>query len=408
MSKEMKARQAYPVVLFIFFTTSLVESLVVSHLNAFLPVYLHQDLSVSQKNVPIFLALSTAIEFVLGLPLVPFWGVWADKFSRKWVIARSAYVEALVFFMIGASHSVVMFVISLLFVGFQLGNTGVMLSSIRDVAPAKRTGFAIAIFGLASPLGFALGPLMGSFLVEHTGLGLHGLFLLDGVLSAGSGVLVSVLFREVRPAAPPEGRTLDLALRAVRRVFTSPRIGKLFLIFGLVILGRQMVSPFIPLLVIHLHPLSYGQLSAIGLVTGTSALAGAAISPLAGILGDRIGFRRVLFVSVIVMAASFFAMAIAPSVLALAGLSLLFSAANSINFAMIFSMLATTLRDDERTPALNLVYVPLYISGIIGPIIAGGFARVDFPLVFIAAGVMALIGAWVVYQTRARTAVTTL
>ena len=33
----------------------------------------------------------------MGAPLVPLWGVWADKYSRKAVIVRSALVEAVVF-----------------------------------------------------------------------------------------------------------------------------------------------------------------------------------------------------------------------------------------------------------------------------------------------------------------------
>ena len=44
--------------------------------------------SASRDNHPIF---------VVGMPLVPLWGVWADKYSRKAVIVRSALVEAVVF-----------------------------------------------------------------------------------------------------------------------------------------------------------------------------------------------------------------------------------------------------------------------------------------------------------------------
>ena len=42
-------------------------------------------------------ASSAALIFVVGMPLVPLWGVWADKYSRKAVVVRSALVEAVVF-----------------------------------------------------------------------------------------------------------------------------------------------------------------------------------------------------------------------------------------------------------------------------------------------------------------------
>ena len=44
-----------------------------------------------------FIGLFSALVFVVGMPLVPLWGVWADKYRRKAVIVRSALVEAVVF-----------------------------------------------------------------------------------------------------------------------------------------------------------------------------------------------------------------------------------------------------------------------------------------------------------------------
>ena len=55
-----------------------------------------------------------------------------------------------------------------------------------------------------------------------------------------------------------------------------------------------MSRPYIPLLVEGINGLGPGLASAIGLVAGTAALVGALVSPLGGVIGDRIGFRPVL------------------------------------------------------------------------------------------------------------------
>jgi hypothetical protein len=95
------------------------------------------------------------------MPLVPLWGVWADKYSRKAVIVRSAIVEAVVFTGMALAREPWHVAVSVLLIGFQLGNTGVMLAGIRDATPRHRLGTVIAIFGASGPVGFAVAALAG-------------------------------------------------------------------------------------------------------------------------------------------------------------------------------------------------------------------------------------------------------
>ncbi len=76
-----------------FWITQLVEGIGVSQVFALLPSYL-RELGVPEVDRLAFVGLYSSLMFVLGLPLVPLWGVWADLYSRKAVIVRSALVEA--------------------------------------------------------------------------------------------------------------------------------------------------------------------------------------------------------------------------------------------------------------------------------------------------------------------------
>ena len=56
-----------------------------------------REVGLPEDQIPTFTGLFTSLIFVFGIVLVPFWGVWADKYSRRAVIVRSAVVEAFVF-----------------------------------------------------------------------------------------------------------------------------------------------------------------------------------------------------------------------------------------------------------------------------------------------------------------------
>ena len=88
--------QDWRILLAIFCVTSAVEGLGVNQIFAFAPTYLTQ-MGVADADRLHFIGIFSALIFVVGAPLVPLWGVWADKYSRKAVIVRSALVEAVVF-----------------------------------------------------------------------------------------------------------------------------------------------------------------------------------------------------------------------------------------------------------------------------------------------------------------------
>ena len=209
------------------------------------------------------------------MPLVPLWGVWADKYSRKVVIVRSALVEAVVFAGVALSREPWQLAVSMLLIGFQLGNTGVMLAGIRDVTPLRRLGVTIAVFGASGPIGFAVGPALAGVLIDGFSWSLSGVFWLSSLFSIGTALLVTFGSREVRPAVVPTGGLVELAFGAVKGVLADPAVRRVFLIFGVAFLGTQMSRPYIPVLVEGIVGPGPGLASAIGLVAGTSALVGA-------------------------------------------------------------------------------------------------------------------------------------
>jgi len=397
-----RARQDWRILVAIFWITSVVEGIGVSQIFAELPTYLRQ-MGVQETDRLAFVGLFSALPFVVGAPLVPLWGAWADKYSRKVVVVRSALVEAVVFVGVALSREPWQLAVSMLLIGLQLGNTGVMLAGIRDVTPRHRLGTTIALFGASGPIGFAAGPVLAGVLVDAFGFSLPAVFAVPALLSVGTATLVAFGSREVRPEVVPTGRVVILAFGALRGVLADPAVRRIFLIFGVSYLATQMTRPYIPVLVEGLAGTGPGLASAIGLVAGTAALVGAVGSPLGGILGDRIGFRPVLVAALGGAGIVLLLLPVVPSVASMALVAVVLGAATATVTAMVFGLLATEVPPERRSATLNLVYLPLYAAGIVGPAIGAGVAAVSGaggP--FLVGGAVFLAGAVAVALRRAR------
>jgi MFS family permease len=397
---DRRPAQDWRALLTVFWLTSMVEGLGVSQIFALVPSYLRQ-MGVPQDERLAFVGLFSALIFVVGMPLVPLWGVWADKYSRKAVIVRSALVEAIVFAGVALSREPWQLAASMLLIGFQLGNTGVMLAGIRDVTPRARLGTVMGIFGASTAVGMASGPALAGLLIDGFGWSLPMVFWLSAALSVVTALLVTFGSREVRPEVVPEGRILTLAFGAMRGVLGDPAVRRIFLIFGVSFLANQMSRPYLPVVVEGVAGTGTGLASAIGLVMGTAALVGGLMAPLGGWLGDRFGFRNVLVVALGVGGSVLALMPFVPSVGLLAILAVGFAAATSTVSAMVFGLLATEVPAERRSTTLNLVYLPLYAAGIIGPAMGAAVVLLGgIPGPFLLGSTVFLVGA-VVIATRA-------
>ena len=384
--------QGWRSLLLVYAITSTVEAMGVAQVFSFLPRRL-REVGLPEDQILTFTGLFSSLIFVFGIVLVPFWGVWADKYSRRAVIVRSAVVEAVVFAGVALAREPWQLAASLLLVGFQLGNTGVMLAALRDVTPRHRVGTVTGLFGATGPLGFALGPVLGAVMIDGLHLPLPDVFWFGSLLSMAVVALLLLGSRDIRPAVAPVGSALALARRAVSGVLADPAVRRIFLIFGVSILANQMSRPYLPLLVERLHGGQPNLASAISLVTGVAFLVGALLSPLAGPLGDRIGFRSVLAGALLGAGVALLGMAVAPSVAVLAGVAVVYAALQAATQAMVFGLVAVEVAPERRSATLNLVLLPLYVAGIIGPTVgaaAAGVGGIQAP--FLVAAVVFLVG----------------
>jgi MFS family permease len=337
-----------------------------AHYLSFLPL-LVRDLGVPQAEVAGTVGLLTTASLLAGLPLVPFWGAWADRYSRKAVIVRSAVVEAVLFLLMALVRDVAHLFLLVPLVGLVLGNTGVMLAEVTDRAPRRRLGFAIALVGASGPLGVALGPAVGGPLVDQAGV--QVLFLVDAALSGLAVAALVLLYHERPDRMRSAHRVTTLVRRSLVAVVRTPLARSVFVTYFLILLGQRIVAPFLALWVELLNgPLLLA--STVGLVAGVHGLAAAVGSSAAGALADRVGFGTVLVGAIGVTAATSLAAAAMGTLLPFTVDYALLGVGFATAAAMLFALLATGLPVAVRSSVLNLSLVPMYLSGIVGSLLA--------------------------------------
>ncbi len=370
-----KHRNDWRVLLFFFTLAGVVESQAFGHLNAFTPLFL-QQLRVPRSEIPTWTGILAALAFVIGLPLLPFWGIWADRYSRKLIIVRTAYIEGVMFTVAAFSPNVWVLAVARLLAGFVFGNTGVMLAMLADVTPRKRLGLAVGIASAGFPLGAAIGPYLGGLVAQ--GPGIRTLLFADACLSALMGVVLTVVVRDEPRTKAVTGTVRSLLRAAVADILASPIIVRLFVLYFAASYGVSLAQPFIP---IQLERLYKGPAPLLPEVIGAT-LTGAGIAmaittPVWGRLGDLLGRWRVLPVCIGAVGVGLAAEALAPSLqplqAAIFGVGLFQGGIG----ATVIALLALLAPVERRASILNFSLIPTQLSWLVGPITGAALASLS-------------------------------
>ena len=375
----------WAVIALLFAATTCVESMSWNQLTAYTPLYL-RELHVSAAQVPGWIADMSSLGWILALPMAPFWGILADRYSRKLVIVRSAAIEALIFggWALATNPWEVLAFRSLN--GFVLGNTGVMLAVQASTTPRQRLALAVGIVAAGSPAGRAVGPILGALLVHVVDV--RGMLLFDAALSVLMAILLTVVMRETEHVRPADLRVTSLLRGAVVEIASKPLVWRLFLATAVVQIGLWTYLPYAP---IYIARLSFGDtVTAVGVVLSAVGLGQAIASPLWGIAMPRFGHVTVLnFTSVgsaVALATVGFSHNIVPFAVALFANGVFAAAILTASMAVM----AATVSPERRGAVLGQILFPFYFGGVVGPLIGAAAFSAGQPVVFGIAAVLSL------------------
>jgi DHA1 family multidrug resistance protein-like MFS transporter len=370
-----------------------------TQLTAYTPVYL-RELHVPADQVPGWIAAMSSLGWILALPLAPFWGVLADRYSRKLIIVRSAAIEAIVFGGWALSTSPWMALLFRSLNGFILGNTGVMLAVQAATTPRQRLALAVGIVGAGSPAGRAVGPILGALLVHYVDV--RGMLLFDALLSIVMAVLLMVFMRETKDARPADLRVLSLLRGALNEIVSKPLVWRLFLATAITQVGLWTILPYVPIYIAHLSPID--AVTAVGIVLSAVGLGQAVASPLWGIAMQRFGHVSVLNVTSIGAFIALMAVGLSHTLEVFAIALFLNGVCAAAILTASMAVMAATVSPERRGAVLGQILFPFYVGGVIGPLIgAVAFGRGQ-PVIFGIAAVLSLAPLVVLLTLRAQPA----
>jgi predicted MFS family arabinose efflux permease len=284
------------------------------------------------------------------------------------------------------------FVIGRSISSFSLGNSGLMMTTLQERAPAQRIGFAFAVMAGASPLGAVLGPLGGGPIVDAWGF--RALMGIDvGMMLLVIGAMTFGYVDHFRPQQ--RAPLLGMAVDGVRIILRSPRLRLLFPALLLLFAGWMLAYTYAPLVIERVYTGPPEQLgTTIGLVFGVSGVATLLLGPVVGAMGDRYGHWRTLFIAAGAAVLIWPLPALATDLLTFTLPWALVNGISSSVFSLSFNVMSSSATDATRGRVMTFAYLPVNVGFALGPTLGAIIARTPagLPAIFPLAAVVTLMG----------------
>jgi MFS family permease len=240
----------------------------------------------------------------------------------------------------------------------------------------------------SQPLGVFLGPLIAGPIVDAWGfralIAIDACVLLIVVLAMATG------YRDTyRP--PIQEPLLRMAAESVGILVRSPRLRTLFPALFLLFAGWMLASTYLPLVVTGLYQGSRPA-TAIGIVLGAAGLTTAIVTPLAGMLADRIGHWPALIGISILAAVLWTLPALAGNLTVFTVLWALSSGVMSGVFSLSFNVMAASAPEGVRARVMAFSFLPLMMGSAVGPALGVAITEAGLTAIFPAGAICTSVG----------------
>ena len=265
---------------------------------------------------------------------------------------------------------------------------------IVDLAPPGSRGELIGYMSLVNPLGMALGPALGGFLVDSAGF--QAVFLVTGGLGLVGLMVSSRVVETIKPAIAKPSSSKESQL--FWRLILTPRVRIPSLILLLVGLAFGALATFIPLYVQELEL----ELN-VGLIYAASALTSFIVRFLVGSASDRHGRGRFITLSLLLYTLAMTVMWLAQSSSFLILGGLIQGAAAGTLIPMIAALMADRSQADERARIFGLCMGGFDVGiAVAGPVFGQLADVIGYRSIFGMSAVMTFIGLFIFVTTSSK------
>jgi DHA1 family multidrug resistance protein-like MFS transporter len=286
--------------LYIMVFAQMMTSVGFSSIFPFLPKYVESLGSVSGLSIELLAGLVFSAQAFTMMLASPVWGTLADRYGRKVMVERAMFSGAVLLFLMAFVRSAEELVLLRTIQGLVTGTVAAANALVAAVAPRERAGYAMGLLQVGLGSGVAFGPMLGGAVADL--LGYSFAFYITASLLLLAGVLVLFGVQEKVEQKPATRQKSQGFLSTWKQVLEARGVVTSYVLRFSSQMGRMMITPIMPFLVELLLPGSTQINTYTGLIVGIASASTTLSAGYLGRLGDRIGYRKVLIVSLAIAA----------------------------------------------------------------------------------------------------------
>ena len=346
-------------------STSAVMFATEGHLIAFTPLQL-RELGLNDVEVGVWTGILVGVTMATALPLGPFWGVLAERFSRRAILLRTYIILAISLLVAAWAEDLTWLIIARAIIGLSYGVGGVISATQAMVTPARHLGRAVATVQTAMPIAASVGPPLGALAIPE--IGLRGLYVVDAVLAVVAGVVLWVLLPEPKDAHKPTsvmGRMGEVLTMA----WNTPPVRWNLINQFLVRAGAGTVDSYIS---VRITQVAADPATAIGWILGGYGVVTTVSTWWIGRLADRPDIVRLYTFGMLFGAILALGIAFSPWLWLVALFALLRGIPTALARPLLIAHLARVVPRSYQTGVFGLFPTVGNVGGLIFPLLAAG------------------------------------
>lgn len=286
--------------LWILFFAQVMTAVGFSSIFPFLPLYVKSLGSSSGLSIELLAGLVFSGQGFAMMIASPIWGILADRYGRKLMVERALFGGSVLLLLMAFVRTAEELVIVRFIQGLITGSVAASSALIASQAPRQRMGYAMGVLQVGLGAGVAVGPLVGGTIADAYGY--SSSFYVPAVLLFVAGLLVLFGVQEQFDRPPKGDQGEKNLIRQWRILLLTPGIMITLLMRFMTSLGRMTLVPLVPFFVEELMPTTTSLNTFTGLVIGITSATTTLSSIFLGKLGDCVGHRLVLIVSMVLAA----------------------------------------------------------------------------------------------------------
>ena len=350
-----------------------------SKANGILPI----GMSVTESNLLYGVTLASfPIGMFLGSPIL---GDLSDYWGRKKVLLICLYAECVGMWLCAGAlliNSILLIIFFRFFTGLFAGSIGIAQAAVVDISPPHRKAVNLSLISIALGVGFAVGPVAGSYFVVNSffaQFGYSGPFIFAGTLAFLNGTLLLATFKETTENLKAGKIVLYKGFLLFLSGFTSRRLKNLAIALLFIQIAWILYFQTASLLMVEVFNYDISQLGRF--ISYIAAVYGVVLIIIVRILGKFFTIEKLFLYSCLVMGIGLLIAADKSETAAWIAVVPI-SAGAGLGYLSILTMFSNSVNKKSQGWVMGIVGSIVAAASCFGSIIAGVVTSISFSATF--------------------------